>query len=704
MGNEPSSRPIIDLVLPLDTFTRIVRNMYLRTPCSGLTEDNAMRGGRCTLSWWHPAAMVVLFAAASGPALSVRGESLPDGALQSAPEENVDALLDRARERLRTHPDDALRLADEALTLARRIGDPAREAAGLRVVGSVHLAQGRLDQALDHLTHAQLLFEQIGDRAGLAGALNEAGYVRTRQGNLAEALRAQLRALNLYEQIGDEDGMAGAYGGIGHVYHRQKDAAWAVHYLRRAVTLRQKTGDPRELALSYSNLGAALLDAEAFDEALQALRHTLSYSEEARDSLLTAVASNNIGVALNRLGRPDEALRQLQKALQTSEAIGNAHLSAAICDELARVYLRLGILDRALGFAHRSLEMAERTEDAVWVQNAYEVLFSIHAARGDYEQAYVHHSRYSAVKDSLFDVEKAEIVARMQARHELVDMEQQIESLHQQNRIQTLQAQQRQNALLGGLGALLLVAGFSISRYHVKQQANCLLISKNQEIEEQRAALRTSLAEKDLLLDEKEVLVREVHHRVKNNLQVLSSVLRLQMHTLESPAAVAALEDMQARIHSMALLHRELYGEDFSTHIDMQGYIVKLSQCLLRSFRADGGVNCCVHAHGTRLNADTAVPLGLILNELLSNALKHAFPDGRKGDIQIHLSPMDEPGWYEVTVADDGVGWGRMEEEPATVGLTLVRVMTRQLHGTLRRTNGVGLTTTIRFRAKGEDT
>lgn len=622
--------------------------------------------------------------------------------LDVAPPETVDALLARVEERLNTHPDEALHLAEEALLLAQRTGDKNGEAQSLRMIGNIHFRNDRLGQALDHLARAQRLFESTEDQAALVGVLNRIGDIHTRRGDLPHALRAHLEALDLCEELGNEEGVAQAFNSIGYVYHRQKNAAQAIRYFRQAVRLHRTLEDPRNLALSYSNLGAALLDAGAYDEALVSLRRTLSFSERTKDSVLTAVASNNAGVALNRSGRPTQALEHLHKALRMSEETGFNHLAAATFDELARAYLTLGDLDRALRFARRSLAMGVKTKDVVWIQNAHEVLSSIHAARGEYEQAYVNHRRYSAMKDSLFDVEKAEIISRMQTRHELEGMEQQIESLHQQNRIRSLQAQQRQNVLLGGLGVLVLVVGFSFNRYRLKQKANRLLTAKNAEIGRQREALRENLEEKSLMLEEKDLLVREIHHRVKNNLQLLSSMLRLQAQTLQSPAALAALQDMQARVLSMSLLHRELYGEENATHVEMQGYIETLSRFLLRAFNADGRVRCPVHAHDTQLNADTAVPLGLILSELLSNALKHAFPDERQGVVRVDLRRTEIADGYELTVSDDGVGWAEEAppEKPATVGLTMVRVMTRQLRGTAQQTNGVGLTHTIRFKAK----
>ncbi len=622
----------------------------------------------------------------------------------SQPVPPVDTLLAHARERIRTEPAEALRMAEEALALARRAGDLSAEARSLRTVGDVHHAQNRPDQALGRLTRAGQLFEAVGDRAGLAGARNAVGYVYERRGEIPLALRAYLQALELYKQLGDKENAARVTDYIGIVYSRQENVTQALRYHRQAVALYQELADPRSLALSYSNLGVTLVEAGLYDEALQYLRRTLAFAEEADDRYMKTVALNNVGLALNRSGQPAGAKEYLLQALPLSEALGLAPVSGAIYDELGRVYLALGELDLALSFAQRSLALAMEVGDTHHTPIIQQLLSQVHAARGEYEQAYAYQQLTIAARDSLFSAEKAEVISQIRTRHEIEGMEREIESLQQQSRIQRLQTQQRHNALLGGLGVLVLVAGFSFNRYRLKQKANRLLTAQNEEICRQREELRANLDEKSLMLEEKELLVREIHHRVKNNLQVLSSMLRLQAQALDNPAALAPMQDMQARVLSMSFLHRELYGEDDSTHIEMQRYVETLSRHLLHAFNADGRVCCRVHAHGAQFNADTAVPLGLILNELLSNALKHAFPDGRQGSVRVDLERADAEDWYELTVSDDGAGWsGRaVPEQTATVGLTLVRMMTRQLRGTVQHANGVGLSHTIRFQAKGE--
>jgi PAS domain S-box-containing protein len=191
-------------------------------------------------------------------------------------------------------------------------------------------------------------------------------------------------------------------------------------------------------------------------------------------------------------------------------------------------------------------------------------------------------------------------------------------------------------------------------------------------------------------LREKEALLREIHHRVKNNLQITSSLLRLQGGAVGSPEARQAFAETQQRIRSMALVHEKLYGSTNLSQIDFGDYIRTLGDLLLQSFAADPSrIHLRVTGDEVLLSIDTAVPCGLIVNELLLNALKHAFPDGERGEIVVDLSdPRD--GSCRMSVRDTGVGLPPNREETGTLGLTLVRGLVAQLGGELGVEDGSG--------------
>ncbi len=214
------------------------------------------------------------------------------------------------------------------------------------------------------------------------------------------------------------------------------------------------------------------------------------------------------------------------------------------------------------------------------------------------------------------------------------------------------------------------------------------------ELREGHARLARSLAEK-------EVLIKELHHRVKNNLQVIASLLRLQQKAATDNTAAAVLRESQHRVEAMAMIHEQLYGSADLRQVLLEQQANLLMANLFHAFGVDpsrisGQVTVRARPEGGPLvlGVDQAIPIGLILNELISNALKHAFPDGRSGGIRIEarIETQNQAGRVDLTVADDGVGVPEdlATRKTKTLGLQIVEILARQLRGTweLKRAAG----------------
>jgi PAS domain S-box-containing protein len=200
-------------------------------------------------------------------------------------------------------------------------------------------------------------------------------------------------------------------------------------------------------------------------------------------------------------------------------------------------------------------------------------------------------------------------------------------------------------------------------------------------------------------LREKEVLLREIHHRVKNNLQVVSSLLMLQSRSIKDPQACEMFRESLNRVKSMALIHEKLYGSKDLARVDIAEYIRSLTPHLCQSLAVGAGdVSLKIDAEDVFVGIDTAVPCGLLINELVSNSLKHAFPMGKGGEIHIDFrSERDKR--YALTVRDNGVGFPSHLDFRNTdsLGLQLVTALTNQLGASIELTNGVGTTFKITF-------
>jgi PAS domain S-box-containing protein len=200
-------------------------------------------------------------------------------------------------------------------------------------------------------------------------------------------------------------------------------------------------------------------------------------------------------------------------------------------------------------------------------------------------------------------------------------------------------------------------------------------------------------------LKEKETLLKEIHHRVKNNLQVISSMLHLQSARVTDKVILMALKESQSRVDTMALIHEKLYQSKDLTVIPMSGYIGDLITNLYISFGInDEEIRAVIKVADVNLNVSTAIPCGLIINELVTNCLKHAFRGGRKGEIVLSLLPQGE-GKYELIVSDNGIGFPEKADfrNTETLGLKLVISLISQLDGTIELNRTGGSTFTIRF-------
>jgi len=227
---------------------------------------------------------------------------------------------------------------------------------------------------------------------------------------------------------------------------------------------------------------------------------------------------------------------------------------------------------------------------------------------------------------------------------------------------------------------------------------------RTSELRESNVLLQREIVERRRAEEEKEVLLREIHHRVKNNMQVISSLLNFQARYINDDQFVTVLNESQNRIKSMALIHEKLYQSGDLSNIDFNDYINSLAYDLFNFYSIDTGrIALKIDMDKITMEIDTAIPCGLLVNELLTNSLKHAFPDGRRGEIQIALrkEEVDTGANYDMTVSDNGIGIPEDFDITKTrsLGLHLVTTLTEhQLQGRLGVDRTKGTTFHIIFR------
>ncbi|MDT8412124.1 MAG: two-component regulator propeller domain-containing protein [Vicingaceae bacterium] len=245
--------------------------------------------------------------------------------------------------------------------------------------------------------------------------------------------------------------------------------------------------------------------------------------------------------------------------------------------------------------------------------------------------------------------------------------------------------------LIVGLGTFYLV--FRLATYKEKRQ---LQISK--ELEE-KVKERTMLIEKQR--DEKEILLKEIHHRVKNNMQVINSLLSIQSNYTKDEKALALFSEAQNRIRSMALIHEKMYQSEDLSKIDVQDYIVSLIDDLVSSYSVNCNINLDLKIDQLKFEIDTLIPIGLLLNEIISNSLKYAFKNEDKGTITIYLSEQND-NTFKLIIGDNGVGMpkGMLQKDDETLGMELIKVFVSQIDGEIKRMDKDGTYFEIDFKKR----
>lgn len=261
------------------------------------------------------------------------------------------------------------------------------------------------------------------------------------------------------------------------------------------------------------------------------------------------------------------------------------------------------------------------------------------------------------------------------------------------------------------------ILNFLLSTYETAMQKNVDLLDTQNELEvlndnlEQAVEERTASLQDEIInrkhaeekitasLYEKEVLLQEIHHRVKNNMQIISSLLRLQSDNIDDVHYQQMFINSQNRINSMALVHEKLYQSNEFTNINFGEYLKDITNNLAQSYYLSGVV-LNIDTDDISLGINFAIPCGLIINELVTNSLKHAFPDGRSGEIKVGLH-LNDKNMVELIVSDDGIGIPanlNLDDMP-TLGLRLVKILAEnQLHGELEIIRNKGTEFHIRFK------
>jgi two-component sensor histidine kinase len=352
-----------------------------------------------------------------------------------------------------------------------------------------------------------------------------------------------------------------------------------------------------------------------------------------------------------------------------------------------RAYLAAGKYQEAGVCLTRYQDAVRRYKDVQFRKWAYLFAFQLDTARRQYGPAIGHLIEYDRIRDSISSIAQTKEVEQLNVAYETSEKEKHIQALQDDQKLQqralALSNQFRNFAIIGVI-LLLVTIAIGYSRYRLKQEKNRQLEIKQEELEKERSEVSRQNVELSRLLNENEWLLREVHHRVKNNLQIVKSLLDSQSSFLKDESAQNAIRESQHRVQTMSLIHQKLYTSTNASTIYMPDYINELVDYLKSSFGTKQRIYFRREIEINTLDVIHAVPVGLILNEIITNSIKYAFFNTQDAQITIRLF---QSGENEITllVVDNGIGLPPDFDmaNNGTFGFRLINGLTEDLGGTV---------------------
>jgi two-component sensor histidine kinase len=309
--------------------------------------------------------------------------------------------------------------------------------------------------------------------------------------------------------------------------------------------------------------------------------------------------------------------------------------------------------------------------------------------------------KYIALRDSIFTEQRLLAAERLRVQFHSAQKEKENELLKRKSQLQDQQIQQAgfvRNTIIVGAMVLAVIVVMIYSRFRLKSRVNRQLLLQKNQVDQANHELGIAVAQKNKLLKDKEELIKEVHHRVKNNLQLTMSLLSSQSYYLEDKSAREAIEQSQHRLKSIALIHQKLYQTENIGLIDVKPYILDLLSYLTDALSDKTHIRFEINLLSIEMDISRAVSLGLFINEAVTNIYKYAFPEKSSGLVVISLTAHGNDS-YRLLISDNGIGLpANIDQlEGATLGFTLMNGLSEQLEAVLNFTNESGLTITLIF-------
>jgi two-component system, sensor histidine kinase PdtaS len=578
----------------------------------------------------------------------------------------------------------AMAMFRAALARNKKLGDEESVADAYVNIGNVYYDMADFGNSLKCYSYA-ISFAKSTNAVDLEGdASVNSGISYYALGDYPSALKMHYRALKLYDQLKDRRKKADVLNCLGNVYADQRNNPMALHMYFSSLALCKQLKDQLGTGNALINIGLIYTDQRKYEAAAFMINKSLTMFAELGDRPGMALCYNSLGALLCEKKAYREALQMCELSLKISTAAGDIIEASDAHLVMVRVYIRLGKLEQARQLLTATLDATKGIGHKLQVRDAYRIFVTLDSLSNDYEAAFAHQKLWGLYSDSLNNEQAARkgYQAALQYDFDKKALEEKrkhdgaIHSLETRNRLGS-QRQQFLTLMLVLFVLAMLVIWFFVRRASSANKKYYAVIS-NENVQ-------------------KETLLQEVHHRVNNSLQMISALLAMQADTSNNDEIRAYLLKSESRIQAMSVMHKLLHLGNSKLEVNIKDYLGDVLRFYDDLLESQPGVRLNVTVPSESFHTKAAMPLGLVLNELITNSLKYAFAEN-KGTIDVLLE-KDQHGSWLFRVSDNGSGFSGNEKpnDQSSIGLRLVRLMSLQLNGTLSVSGMQGTTVSITF-------
>ena len=554
----------------------------------------------------------------------------------------------------------------------------------LQFLADLYSTQSRDMEALQTIKLSLEAYQSIHYKK-LQGAYNVCAGIYYDLSDYRNALAYELKALKISEELNDTGMIGVIYNLLGEISDSILERENAKKYYKLALENARQRHDMSAIAIVLLNI---IIDYDFLNQDKEGLNYINSLPE--RDSL-SKVNSFAVPYAflliysgLNQNSKTEFYIMELQKYIEMNRP-SNRRLSR-IYARFSRYYTERHQFSKAKFYLKKVDSLDKVIGDRFAITWDYVLKSRLDSAQGNYRAALYNLSRFNVSHDSLLNETKTRQLKQIQIIYETEKKENEIKLkdkdirlLNQKSEIQLVKLQHAQttrNWIIAGSCMVLIIAGLLYRQNEIRKKNNLVVTHKNELLQR--------------LLTEKEWLLKEVHHRVKNNLHTVICLLESQAAYLENDA-LKAIENSQHRIYAMSLIHQKLYQSDDIKTINMAEYIPELVRSLEDGFDTENQIEFKLKIDPINLTISHAIPLGLIINEAVTNSIKYAFPNNRKGEISISMISYNQK--IKLELNDNGIGMPEIdhEAEPESLGLRLMKGLSEDIDAdiTFEINNGI---------------